>query len=310
MKDFQSYSPENAIEENLLEISTKQEMLSEQEIAHLRELALEITADCSEHPDWIASLPDNSPPQISSFSSPLKQNTETILQMQQLHATWQCVCLCKEIRSILNEKNFLSPQFFFPEISTQPLWESCRVAYQRNSYADSAYLQFSHSLQDPRVSYTHSFLSACENVYNGICEYCILPVESSAEGQLNSFSKLIERFDLKVAATCEVAGTDVSKTTRFALLSRNLTVMTQKGKETFFEFATPLGGTPSEATLLTAAELCGLKLYRLDSLPTAEPHRFSTHYLFKTDRADLYAFLIYLAMEAPHYDLIGIYSHL
>ena len=46
MKDFQSYSPESAIEENLRESALRMEMLSEQELSHLRELAVEITADC------------------------------------------------------------------------------------------------------------------------------------------------------------------------------------------------------------------------------------------------------------------------
>ena len=292
------------------EANHRMTMIAEQELAHLREFAAEITSDSSAHPDWIASLPDNSPPQFANAISPLKQNAEALSQLQRLSATWQSIRLCTEIRRNLEEKSLLSHQFFFPEIEEAPQKELCRVAYQRNSYADSAYLQFSKILHDPRVSYAHSFIAACEDVYNGICEYCILPVESSAEGQLNSFSRLIERFDLKIAATCEVAGTDASKITRFALLSRSMTVMLQKGKQTFFEFAAPMGGSPSTAALLSAAELCGLELYRVDSLPATEPHRFSSHYLFLTDQGDLYTYLIYLAMEAPHYDPIGIYSHL
>jgi len=311
MKEFQSYSPESAIEENLRESALRMEMLSEQEISHLREFAEEITADCTEYPDWIASLPDSILPTARLLSKPLKQNAGSLEGMHPLHRVWQSVILCGEIKKLLAEKNLLTPRFFFLEMNDATPPETCRVAYQRNSYSDSAYLQFSKLLQDPRVSYSHSFLSACEDVYNGICEYCILPVESSSEGQLNSFSRLIERYDLKITATCEVmAGNDAAKITRFALLSRSLTVSFQTGKEAFFEFATPPGVSPSEASILSAAELCGLTLYRLDSLPASEPHKFSTHYLFKTKNADLYTFLIYLAMEVPHYDMIGIYSHL
>lgn len=287
------------------------EMLSEQELSHLREFAEEITSDCTEYPDWVASLPDSILPGARVLSKPLRQNIESLAGMQSLRRLWQSVFLCAEIRKILGEKKLLSPRFFFPDMTEDSQQSPCRVAYQRNSYSDSAYLQFSKILQDPRVSYSHSFLAACEDVYNGICEYCILPVESSSEGQLNSFSRLIERYDLKIAATCEVtASADDSKITRFALLSRTLTVSLQKGKESFFEFATPPGVIPSEATILFAAELCGLRLYRLDSLPASEPYRFSTHYLFQTGNADLYTFLVYLAMEAPHYNMIGIYSHL
>lgn len=312
MKEFQSYSPESAIEENLRESALRMEMLSEQEISHLREFAEEITADCTEYPDWIASLPDSILPDLRTRSKPLKQNTDSLGGMHPMHRIWQSVCLCGEIKKILAKKKLLTPRFFFLDMNDGLSKETCRVAYQRNSYSDSAYLHFSKLLQDPRVFYSHSFLAACEDVYNGICEYCILPVESSSEGQLNSFSRLIERYDLKIAATCEVmAGNDATKVTRFALLSRTLTVTSlQAEKEAFFEFATPPGVMPSEASILCAAELCGLTLYRLDSLPAPEPHKFSTHYLFKTQNADLYTFLLYLAMEVPHYDMIGIYSHL
>ena len=311
MKDFQSYSPESAIEENLRESALRAEMISEQELSHLRELAEEITADCTERPDWIASLPDNGLRAYGQQSAPLRQNADSLLGFSPLRRVWQSVCLCKEIKKVLADKELLTPQFFFSEVLDGIPATTCRIAYQRNSYSDSAYLQFSKILQDPRVSYSQSFLTACEDVYNDICDYCILPVENTAEGQLNSFSRLIERYDLKIAATCEVTtGSGNAHTTRFALLARRLTTALQNGKETFFEFALPPGGTPSEAMLLTAAELCGLQLYRLNSLPSAESHRYSTHFLFRTKNADLESFLLYLAMEAPHYDMIGIYSHL
>ena len=311
MNDFQSYSPESAIEENLREATARAELIWEQELSHLREFAEEITADCTERADWIESLPDNALFKPDPPKSPLQRNVNAIFGMHPLMRTWQSVFLCTEIKQILAKKDLLSPRLFFAEITENTPKATCRVSYQRNSYSDSAYLQFSKILQDPRVSYSQSFLTACEDVYNDICDYCILPIENTAEGQLNSFLRLIERYDLKIAATCEVTtGTGNAHTTRFALLARQLTTTLQKGKETFFEFAVPPGGAPSEAMLLTAAELCGLQLYRLNSLPSSEPHRYSTHFLFQTKNADLESFLLYLAMEAPHYDMIGIYSHL
>ena len=151
MKDFQSYSPESAIEENLRESALRMEMLSEQELSHLRELAVEITADCSERPDWIESLPDNRLSSHASPWNPLRQNADSILGLHPPRHVWQSVCLCKEIKRILGEKELLSPTFFFSEIA-DGMPATCRVSYQRNSYADSAYLQFSKILQDPRVS--------------------------------------------------------------------------------------------------------------------------------------------------------------
>ena len=42
-KDFTTYSPESVITENLQELTVRADLLRELEIAHLRELAIEIT---------------------------------------------------------------------------------------------------------------------------------------------------------------------------------------------------------------------------------------------------------------------------
>lgn len=311
MKEFQSYSPEEAIEENLRELAARMELVGEQEIAHLYELAAEIASNFVAHPDWLGSLPDHSPPKFSPTPTALPQNRQALSDLHRIGTIRHSVLLCKEIGRRLNERVTISPAFFFSDSEPAPKKELYRVAYQRNSYADNAFLQFSEHQKNLRVSYTHSFQSACEDVYNGICDFCILPVESAAEGQLNSVSRLIKQFDLKIAASCGIIGSDPLRSTRFALLRKQLTPLLNLGKEVFLEFSVPLVGSPSVSELLFAAELCGMTLHRLDTLPDIdEPNRFSVHILLQTEKADLCAYLLYLAMEAPHYNPIGIYSHI
>ncbi|MBQ8431901.1 MAG: hypothetical protein IJX28_03360 [Clostridia bacterium] len=308
VKEFLSYSPEDAIEKNLRENQQRAEGLSEQEMAHLQELAVEITQDCQAYPNWIESLPDQRPPMFPPRSSSIRENRQALTQLQGIRATWQSAFLCIEMRKILQERHLLSPSLFFPDPELADLREDARVVYQRNSYSDSAFLCFSKKKKHLQATYTHSFQAACEDVYNGLCELCILPVETSAEGQLSSFSKLIDRYELKIVSICEILGTDASKATRFALLQKQLPTVWPTGKETFLEISLPLEESPSPAAILLAAELCGLRPYRLDSIPAASSQGFSARFVFRTDHADLYAYLLYLAMEAPHYIPVGIYS--
>lgn len=310
MKDFHEYLPESAIEENLKENAAKMDRLTEQERSHLRELALEIMEDLEGHPDWLGSLPDNSPPTFVSSPSPIPHLQNALNQNAILRAARQSVYLCMELRQSLEERELLSPAFFFPDLEQVSQRSQCRVACQRSSFADEAYLQFCKHLNDPRISYTHSFLAACEDVYNGVCDFCILPVESALEGHLNSFSKLIERYELKIVMTCDVSEGAADKATRYALLSRQMCLAPKGRSQSFFDFSIPLEQSPSAALLLMAAELCGMRLYRMDSLATNEPHRFSLRVILHADGADLYAFLLFLAMVAPHYDPIGIYPHI
>lgn len=310
MNDFYSYLPEDAIEENLREGLLRMDRLREQEISHLRELAAQITQDSEIHNDWIHSLPDHAPSSLEQSPSDVPVNREMLLQFHERNAEWQSVFLCKEIRRILQSRHELSLQLFFPELNELPQKPLCRIAYQRNSYADAAYFKFSEHVRDPRAIYAHSFISACEDVYNGVCDCCILPVESSAEGQLGSFLRLIAQYELKIVATCDVDGTDAERFTRFALLSRYPAPLTKSGKESFLEILIALEDGKTATFLQSAAQLCGLRLHRVCSLPQKSDRGFFLHFAFQTNGADLYAFLLYLAMRVPQHLPVGIYYHI
>ncbi len=299
MREFQNYLPEDAIEENLKENSQRARALALQEQAHLHELAEQIFHDLKERVDWLESLPDRAPAQMPEGEEEPGRRS---------------LMLCKELSRLLERTPEYGLSSFFPHDSKNdgPLQKKlCRVAYQRNSYADAAYLLFSRHLEDPRVSYTHSFISACEDVYNGICDYCILPVESSFEGHLGSFARLIHRYELRIVATCDITGNDPERSTRYALLGKEIAPLL--GKEVaadYLEFSLPLSASPSPASILAAAKNAGLSLTRINSLPGQEANEILVHLLFQLQKADLYPFLLFLFMQAPHFTPIGIYHHI
>ncbi|MBQ8310078.1 MAG: hypothetical protein IJX80_03585 [Clostridia bacterium] len=311
MNDFRVYSPEDIVAANLKESAARMDLIGEQELAHLYELAAGI-AETEDLSELLSSLPDRKPP---AFAPNGEMPIGNRMALERLHRSYQAMksaLLCREIRRQLEKKRPVFPDALFPEAEDIRAEGLRRIVYQKSSYTDSAYLCFSARLGDARASYTHSFLSACEEVYNGFCEYCILPIENSAEGQLVSFSRLIERYELKIAATCDVVGNDTGRVTRFALLRRNLLPLLCLGNCTeYFECSLPLDGTSELSDVLFAAQLCDLRLYRIGSTPpSALDAPFSARLSFFTEAADLSSFLLYLAMEAPHYTPIGLYPHL
>lgn len=312
MEEFLAYSPEDVIAANLDETDWRTNRLGEQELAHLRELAAEIVDGSSHTPDFIASLPDHRPPP-HQLDDVLSENRPMLEHLQRIRDIWKRVVLCTEIDRRLDTQYRLSVEDFFEEAEESDPASRGRIVYQRNSYADSAYLRFAELLPLPRAVYTHSFGEVCEEVLRGNCEYCILPLENSTEGPLNSFARLIDQYELKIAATCDIPTADGSRITRFALLRRDMTDLpSPDGVRRFFDFSLPVGESPAQEDVLYAASCCGLVCSRIDSRAhLAEGVMLqTTHFSFYADCGNLRAFLLYLAMEAPHYTPIGYYSHL
>lgn len=309
MEEFLAYSPEDVIAANLGECDVRLDMICEQEAAHLRELAAQLAADSARNPDFFASLCDHRPTKASLASDTLLQNRPLLGAHRTMLAVWQSVTLCRELERLLSMERRLRPEDFFSEIEELPDTAMGRVVYQRNGYADTAYLQFAQLIRSPRAFYAHSFSAVCDQIYNGVCEFGILPVESSADGPLNSVLALIDRYELTVAATLDVPTNDHSRTTRFALLRRDLLPLFEDGAEDLHLEFSITGDAPSVAELLFAADFCGLKLLRSDTRRSADGTA-CTRIVLSSAGGHLCTYLLYLAMEAPHHTPIGIYRHL
>lgn len=161
-----------------------------------------------------------------------------------------------------------------------------RVAYMQGAFADKAFLCFSAHIPNCRAAVFHSFVDACEEVYNGLCEFCILPLESATEGKLTAFSRLIIKYGLYTVAACDIENGAVSghPLTRFGLLCRRTTA--ERYGTAFpprndrrpdalpvpdcLELLHTTAVSPSLTDLLTAADFCGLRLLRADTLSDAD----------------------------------------
>jgi len=310
MDEFRSYLPDAVIFANLPETAHRLTLVTEQERAHIAELAAEILSEGRQPSDLLASLPDRRLPNFDENTEILPGNSASVSKMQRLHALWQQILLCEELRSGLGFSKRELPDFFFPEAETVPENQRGRVIYQRSAYADTAYRHFSDRIDGAYALYTHNLTAVCEEVVRGNCEYCILPLGNSAEGMMPGVAKLIDQYALRTVASCDVPTEDGKKSTRFVLLRRNLLpLVSPMQDDTALELVIPFSDSPSVAELLLAAECYGLRPLHLDSgfRNLDGTSVFSIHFVFTVAQGDLCSYLLYLAMQAPDFEIRGIF---
>ena len=128
--------------------------------------------------------------------------------------------LCRAVCGGLTDRKVLAS--FLLEDSSDENPPDTRTAYLRNAYTDRAFACFSQDIHRLSAQYQTSFTAGCEEVYDGRCSYCILPIRNTEDGTLASFIRLITKYDLKIARVCDIITPDGDNTTRYALLRRGL----------------------------------------------------------------------------------------
>ena len=199
----------------------------------------------------------------------------------------------------LNENSSLD--FFTP---TAP----STISYVKNNHSDSAFIKFGTLFDNPKVAYRTSFEDVCEDVYNSASDYCILPIENSTGGKLFSFYSLIDKYDLKIFAVCDLDTGVSDQRTRYALISKKNLIYLKSKKNIFVEFSMIEDKNYSLKNILEAAELCGLELYRLDTVSSPyDDLAFKFYHIFKSKNQEVLLFLMYLNYKYPRHETIGYY---
>ncbi len=307
----------SAVHDNLTSLDRRQERLLEMRMSHHREWAEVLTQLGSEGRDALLHMldalhPDRPVPLPSDIPSENRAPLEGFYR--HFSAPERLMLLQAVLRNAPTEL-LHDPSTDPPEVSDRALG---KVAYVQNSFSDSAYLTFSHKINHPRAAYFDSFSDVCEEVYNGICEYGILPILHSREGKLFRFYTLLEKYDLRVTLACDLSGTerDGGATTRYALIRRALPGE-RTDKVTHIDLLLPAdgeeGGGQELCDLLAVCRACDLLPTRLDTRPTGDGDRPDalTHQitLTRAPKADseLTAFLAYLALCMPRCTVLGLY---
>lgn len=227
---------------------------------------------------------------------------------------WSRPLLCKMIAEKLVQTGRLR--------STDELWRingsniddngSDRIIYVRNPYSNSAYSEFASRLREPSAVYCDDFISACEAVYDGEADFCILPTESSADGRLAGFSRLITKYELKTSAVCEIPTDEDGAFTGFSLVSKALRTGLERKEPLELSFTLTATERYSLKNILFFAEFFGLELRRIDFLPVSYSQSESSYLV--TLRVPSFGidsgFLLCLALEAPGAVITGFYPQI
>ena len=169
-------------------------------------------------------------------------------------------------------------------------------------------MRFSELFEKPTVSYGTTFEEICADVYNSESDYCILPIECSSNGKMFSFYSLINKYELKIFAVCDVDEGVSGKRTRYALLSRKTLVYTSEAQLEYFEFSIIGSKDYCLYDILEAANSSPISVYRIDTLPVPyDDLKFRFHHIFEGRKKDIIPFIMYLNFKYPQYEVIGNY---
>ena len=302
---------------NLELLEIRRDRVSESMLAVLSELCNAILQDAEGDPDTVDSI------LLSLQGSPDGEESVSLPHVAAVNREWLSLANIHTglyarlfLYAMMEEKMPAPTGDSLP--SPLPAMARGRIAYMPAAFADKAYLRLSALVESPRAAATASFVDACEEVRSGLCEYCILPLENTHSGRLTAFTRLILRYDLQVVAVCDLEnGAAEGQITRFALLRA-----AREG-----EFPAPLRLPPAEeplylelihygdpaglTALLAAAEFCGIRPCRIDTLPRFE--EFDTDLpliscVLDVAGGDLPAFRRFLSLEASEDTVVGLYS--
>ena len=310
---------------NLDILAVRQDRVSESVLAVLSELADAILHDAEGDPDTVDSIllslqgiaeeGEEVAATHPVFAAVAPVNREALARMSARSGLYARLLLYAMI-----EERMPSPPL--PRdgrsASSLPATVRGRIAYMPAAFADKAYLALSAVVDSPRAAATASFVDACEEVRSGLCEFCILPLENTHSGKLTAFTRLILRYNLQIQAVCDLEnGAAEGQITRFALLRAAREGdfpaplrLPPEGESLYLELI-HTGDSPSLTDLLSAAEFCGIRLCRVDTLPPFEEYGEDTLPLscvLDAAGGDLTTFRRFLSLEASEDTVMGLYG--
>ena len=310
---------------NLATLRKKENSVTERTLAHLDEAARELSKlldpenEIAESDEFITAYREFMQtlfPEEGDLPTDVPdQNRERLAVSHSEDAVNLATFLCQSICKAKTDQGMpLKAADFFAVYTART--EGERIAYLRNPYSDTAFRIFSEVIKNASVSYPRDFAAVCEEVYYGRCRYCILPVETSDEGALSGFRRLIAKYELCPVLSCPVSTAGGSQTTEFALFAKNIEfppidTKTVCEKRKLFSFRLDAPTEKSFNKTVRAVHLYGLRILKMDSSPVAwDEGRYSFEITVDCEGKDLTPALLYLTLEIPEYTPIGHYTQI
>ena len=276
--------------ENLREFNKRLEITTQQKEITLSELAKLYCENYSDTSDILDIL------------------RETVTK---LCAADEIIFLSELCRSELSEK--IKNMLFIGSSEPTLAGAHSKISYVKNRYNDLAFEHFSRSVANAKPDYALSFTECCENVFDGHCEFCILPVMNSKDGRLMSFYSLLDRYELKICETIELDSDDLSTTIKHARISRSCKEQksrASKNQNYVFEFSIIDENTKFFSALFEAATKLDATLTSVDSLPIEYASGMQKFFFsFVLPQQNALAFRLFVALNHQTYTPLGIYKN-
>jgi len=181
------------------------------------------------------------------------------------------------------------------------------VAFLPNPYTEQAFSVLAADTPSLHQVPAPSFVAACEDVYNGRCGFCILPLHHSRDGILSAFARMIKKYDLKICAVCDLPLSEEDATMRYALLRRTLDPHIPDAG--FLETTVTVPASVGYGDFLCACRQIGAEAVEITSVPLqyAKDMRSAT-VCFSVTRRTLIPLLLFLGSVLGNYTVHGIFA--
>ena len=193
-----------------------------------------------------------------------------------------------------------------------PAGAHAKISYVKNKYNDEAFEHFSRSVTNAKAIFATSFKEAAENVFDGRCEFCILPIANSNEGRLMSFYSLLDRYELKICETVDLDIEGSSESVRYARVGRACKepkIRSAEPQSYIFEFSITSASSDFFSPIFEAARQTDARLISIDSLPleySADSQRFFFSFSIPQKKATL--FRLFVVFKNQSYTPLGLYA--
>ena len=154
---------------------------------------------------------------------------------------------------------------------------------------------------------TESFSETCEHIVNGASDLGILPIENTTDGRLSAFYRMLDRYELKICAVCDIEDAETDMTTRMALVTRRL-YFCEGPFRRHIEFSYVTTEADVKLDLIDVAYAMGVSLTNLSSSPLS--YRTNAHVetvRFSLSENNTLPFLIYLHNFCEDINISGFY---
>ena len=180
-----------------------------------------------------------------------------------------------------------------------------------NSFVLQACERIGELFSELHMQGVENYTEICEAVSRDQAVFGILPIENSTNGRLSGFYSMLDRYDLKICAVCDVEDEVNESVTRFALVSRTFYSLFSLSGTKLIEISAVSANAGAVIEMILAAECLGLAVKRLSSTPLYyRGDACADTVTLELSEDGMGPFLTYLYLFNKDVNILGYYIHI